>query len=285
LENALIARPPEMAWDLTLDSTEDILARLRDADVLMDHDTFAIQARRTGSPTALADLWVATDRGGDAALASPTEIDSRPKARREALFSAAAFELWKRWLPEVSCADILAEEFDRQYEPLDVLMFGSPAAVRDALARAHRIADAVAPPDGPVNHELFEEIWSRTYHDLALWLRCLPQVLSHRELFDEAIALCERLAPIFDARAFLSDKALLLAQCGRSGEARLQVTANVRRWRRDPTIMKKSCETLWALGNSEEALLLYDEVLESLSRTRRPEIAPGPGGDSREEIP
>ncbi len=282
MENALIARPPGMPWDLTLESTENILARLREVLVLMDRETFGIQARRTGSPTALADLWIATDVGESDAPAH--SADSQEPSGREALFSSAAFELWKRWLPELSCADILAEEFDRQYEPLDVLMFGSPAAVRDALARAHRIADAVAPPDGPVNRELFEEIWSRTYHDLALWLRCLPQVLSHREMFDEAIDLCERLAPIFDARAFLADRALLLARCGRAGEARQQVAANVKAWRRDPTVLKKACETLWALGNSEEALLLYDDVLESLSRTRPPQIA-SPAVNSRRETP
>ena len=159
-------------------------------------------------------------------------------------------------------AGALAEAFDRWYEPLDTLLFGSPHALREAHERALAIADACGPPGGPIQRSLFEEIWALSYHDLALWLRCLPQILAQRDLWDEAIHLCERLAPLFDSRAFLTDRAILLAQAGRPVEALRQAQANVRHFRRDPTVLKKTCETLWALGHAEEALLLYDEVLE-----------------------
>lgn len=263
MENATLSRPPGMAWDLTLETTDTIVTRLAGAGIETDTDALRSAARRTGSPSGIADEWISQVEMPEAGEIPPE--GDRPGATIEAMLTASAFELWKRWLPDLDCADILAEDFDRNYEPLDILMFGHPAAAREALARAHRIADAVAPPGYPPDRELFEEIWSRTYHDLALWLRCLPQVLAHRELFEEAIGLCERLASIFDARAFLAERALLLAQCGRLDEARHQVGINIRAWPRDPIVLRKSCETLWALGRSEEALLLYDEVLEMMS--------------------
>lgn len=177
--------------------------------------------------------------------------------------------------PDPGPAAALAEAFDRWYEPLDTLLFGSPHALREAHERALAIADACGPPGGPIQRSLFEEIWALSYHDLALWLRCLPQILAQRGLWDEAIHLCERLAPLFDSRAFLADRAVLLAQAGRHAEALRQAQANVRHFRRDPTVLKKTCETLWALGHAEEALLLYDEVLE-IAQGRAP-AAPSSG--------
>jgi len=268
----MLTRPPEMAWDLTLETTDRIVARLAAFGLEITADSFRLSARSAGNPSTLAGSWLENVETSGTIAAQPAGGDD-PGV--ESLLSAAAFELWKRWIPDMSCADILAEEFDRHYEPLDVLMFGHPGAVRDALARAHRIVDVVQPSGPPGDPDLFENIWARTYHDLALWLRCLPQVLAHRELYDEAIRLCERLADVFDARSFLTDRALLLAQMGRREEARAQISANVKRWRRDPTVLRKSCEALWALGHAGDALLLYDEVLETMSRTDHPEDASG----------
>jgi tetratricopeptide (TPR) repeat protein len=279
VDNAMLTRPPEMAWDLTLEPTESIIEKLARLGRTTDRDAVRRAAHRAGSPPALADLWLSEIEMPESGPEQPE--GTRPGAGIEALLTAAAFEIWRRWMPDLTCADILAEDFDRNYEPLDILMFGNPGRVREALARAHRIAGAVAPPDGPVDRDLFEQIWSKTYHDLALWLRCLPQVLAHRELLDEAVDLCERLAPIFDARAFLADRALLLARSGRVEEARAQVAANVRAWRRDPNVLRKSCETLWALGDAEDALLLYDDVLEALSRTSS--ARPGAGSPAPHE--
>ena len=181
-------------------------------------------------------------------------------------------------------AATLAEEFDRWYEPLDTLLFGPPHALREAHERALKLADACGPPGGPIQRSLFEEIWGLCYHDLAVWLRCLPSLLAQRDLWDEAIHLCERLAPLFDSRAFLADRAILLAQAGRSAEALRQAQANVRHFRRDPVVLRKTCETLWALGHAEEALLLYDEVLE-LTQGRNSRAAPHSAGPPEEMRP
>ncbi|HEX7879508.1 MAG TPA: hypothetical protein VF720_08865, partial [Candidatus Eisenbacteria bacterium] len=75
---------------------------------------------------------------------------------------------------------------------------------------------------------------------------------------------------LFEARIFLSERALLLARAGRDAEARRQVSDNVRRWRRDPVVLRKACETLWSMSHSDEALLLYDEVLQLTRMTERP---------------
>lgn len=170
----------------------------------------------------------------------------------------------------------LAEEFDRHYEPLDILLFGPPHALREALDLALRMADACGPAGGPLDRELLREIWCRTWHDLAVWLRCLPQILAQRELRDEAIDLCGRLAPLFDARAFLADRALLLAEAGRHAEALRQAQTNVRLFRHDPVVLRRTCESLWALGHAEEALLLYDEVLERMQAGQTPDAPRSP---------
>lgn len=199
-------------------------------------------ATLSGQPPAVA---AATEPGAPGALVAPAPLHPATDPA-----------------PEEAPAARLAEEFDRWYEPLDTLLFGPPHALREALERALRIADACGPPGGPIQRSLFEEIWGLCYHDLAVWLRCLPQILAQRDMGDEAITLCERLAPLFDCRAFLTDRAILLAQAGRTTEALRQAQANVRAFRRDPVVLRKTCETLWALGHAEEALLLYDEVLE-----------------------
>lgn len=298
MEDLLDPRAPVMAWDPAEDSTEAIVAGLRESGIDLDRDTFRAAARRAGSPSSLVQRWLDDRAAGGAAPGLPAgdrvspvrtppadppgpvradPLDAGQAGRAdpplEARLTAAAFELWRRWLPDVDCAETLAEEFDRNYEPLDTLMFGNPLALREALGRAQRVADACLPPGQPPDQDLFNEIWSHTWHDLALWLRCLPQVLARRGLLDEGIALCGRLALVFDGRAFLADRALLLAQAGRHEEARRQVAANVRAWRHDPTVLRKACEALWAMGSADEALLLYDEVLCALSGSG--EAAPG----------
>jgi hypothetical protein len=279
LETVCETKAPQVPGDIGQARTEDIIGLLKDLGIHLDRDSLSEAASKAGSPSALAQQWLELLQATSGNKNIPkTEGDGTagPRTSRSlklpmaALLTTVAFELWRRWLPSVHCAETLAEEFDRHYEPLDTLMFGNPLALREAVDRAHRIADACTPPGRAADQDLFEEIWSHTYHDLALWLRCLPQILAHRDLFDEAILLCERFAPIFDARAFMAERALLLARTGRHEEARRQVAANVRRWRRDATILKKSCETLWALGHADQALFLYDEVLELLNPNDQP---------------
>ncbi len=280
---------PDTAWNLGSAPTEDLVAHLRALGMNPEIGVVRREALRAGSPSALADRWISSlpSAQGSAPPAGPHDRDPHaappdtrdgraphallpetPDNDRVSLLTEIAFELWRRWFPDLSCAEVLADEFDREYEPLDTLMFGNPILVTEAVHRAYRIINACAPPGAPVNGALFEEIWSHTWHDLALWLRCLPQVLGHRGRFDEAVDLCGRLAPIFDARAFLADRALLLAQAGRAAEAVGQVSANVRAWPRDPQVLRKSCETLWALGRADEAMCLYEDVLETLEARR-----------------
>jgi tetratricopeptide (TPR) repeat protein len=243
-------RAPENPYDLSHAPTTVLLGRLEEFGLQTDPERFRQEARRAGAPSLLAQAWIET------AELAPGEPGP------EATLSAVAWELWRRWTPDLEAAELLAEEFDRTFEPLDTLLFGPPSLLTEALARAERLLEACAPPGEEPDRDLFESIWSHCWHDLAAWLRCLPLLLAERERFDDAIRLCDRLAPLFEARPILAEKGLLLARAGRSAEARRQVRANLRRWPGDPTILRKACETLWALGHAEEALLLYDDVLE-----------------------
>lgn len=280
---------PQSPLDLGHASTDGILATLEELGLSTDRESFRSLARRRGSPSLVADTWLAsiglrpeppvsesaapTTAGHDTA---PTVVEHRPAALAPDIpVTAAAWELWRRWAPDIDSAEILAEEFDRHYEPLDNLLMGNPALLSDAVARADRILAACCPPGEPPDQDLFQEIWSHCWHDLATWLRCLPLILAQREQIDAAIRLCERLAALFEARIFLSERALLLARAGRDAEARRQVSDNVRRWRRDPVVLRKACETLWSMSHSDEALLLYDEVLQ-LTRLN---VRPGSGQD------
>lgn len=282
--------PPDSPWDLTLQSTEEIVGTLTARGVPLDREQFRRRARLAGSPSALADEWlggmesatpappVVEPCAATGAEKSPVAAESpvdvspanpAPPDNAVTLLTACAWELWRRWAPDLTSAEILAEEFDRHYEPLDNLLMGDPTLLRDAVGRAGRIIAACRRPGEAPDVELFQEVWGQCWHDLAVWLRCLPLVLARRGMIDDAIRLCERLAPLFDARAFMADKALLLAQAGRYAEARAQVTDNVRRWRRDPVVLRKACETLWSLGHADDALLLYDEVLGAMARSPR----------------
>ena len=245
------ALAPPNPWDLSHATTDVLLARLEEFGIATDPVSFREAARRAGAPSLLADVWI------ESASEAGEPVPEGPIA-------AAAWELWRRWTPDLQSAELLAEEFDRHFEPLDTLLFGNPALLTEALARAERLLLVCAPHGDPPDQELFQDIWSHCWHDLATWLRCLPLILAEHGRFDDAVRLCDRLAPLFEARAFLAEKALLLARAGHAAEARRQVRANIRRWPRDPTILRKACETLWALGHAEDALLLYDDVLELL---------------------
>jgi hypothetical protein len=272
--NPDVATQPPAPLDLGHASTDGILATLEELGLSTDRESFRSLARRRGSPSLVADTWLASLGLAGAADPAGAETDPAPAAiappaTPDIPVTAAAWELWKRWAADIDSAEILAEEFDRHYEPLDNLLMGSPALLADALARADRILVACCPPGQPPDQDLFQEIWSHCWHDLATWLRCLPLIFAQRNQLDPAIRLCERLAPLFEARIFLSERALLLARAGRDAEARRQVSANVRRWRRDPVVLRKACETLWSMSHSDEALLLYDEVLHLTRMTER----------------
>jgi hypothetical protein len=262
---------PENPWDLGHAETEEIQLALQEFGLHTDREAFRVMALRLGSPARVADLWIDEIPAEAAESTAPASAADPPEGTIEAPIVAAAWELWRRWAPDVDCAEVLAEEFDRDFESIAELLTCSPARLREAERRADRILAACCPPGRPVDQELFEAIWQNSYHDLAMWLRCLPRVLAEREQLEGAIRLCDRLALLFEARIFLSERAILLARAGRDTEARKQVRDNVRRWRRDPIVLKKACETLWAMGHSNEALLLYDEVLELTGCSRGPE--------------
>ncbi|MDZ4805928.1 MAG: hypothetical protein SGI90_13795 [Candidatus Eisenbacteria bacterium] len=263
---------PDCPLDLGQTSTDGILATLEEIGLSTDRDGFRALARRQGSPSSLASSWLAALGEMESPLPPGNDPNGAPTSLLpEVPVVAAAWELWKRWAPDISSAEILAEEFDRHYEPLDTLLMGSPGLLCDAIQRADRILSACSPPGEPPDQDLFQEIWSHCWHDLATWLRCLPLILAQKGQLDSAIRLCERLAPLFESRVFLSERGILLARAGRESEARRQVSANVRRWPRDPVVLKKACETLWSMCHSDEALLLYDEVLHLTGQARRSE--------------
>ncbi|TPW08359.1 MAG: hypothetical protein FD129_2446, partial [bacterium] len=137
---------PGSPMDLGHASTDGILATLEEIGLTTDRDGFRALARREGSPASLAGSW----------LASLGESDSRPASAGpdhpaqgsplpEIPVVAAAWELWKRWAPDIRSAEILAEEFDRYYEPLDSLLMGSPGLLGEAIGRADRILSACSP--------------------------------------------------------------------------------------------------------------------------------------------
>jgi hypothetical protein len=266
---AMPTHAPQSPLDLGHASTDGILATLEELGLSTDRESFRSLARRRGSPSLVADTWLATI-GTSPEPASPAPLPAAAPAAPEVPVTAAAWELWRRWAADIDSAEILAEEFDRHYEPLDNLLMGNPALLAEAVGRADRILAACCPPGEDPDQELFQEIWAHCWHDLATWLRCLPLILAQREQIDAAIRLCERLATLFEARIFLSERALLLARVGRDAEARRQVADNVRRWRRDPVVLRKACETLWSMSHSQEALLLYDEVLQLTRMNERP---------------
>ena len=235
-----VTHAPESPMDLGHTSTDGILSTLEEIGLSTDRDGFRALARRKGSPSSLANSWLLTLSESDTRATPGRDNEAEAMgAPPELPVVAAAWELWKRWAPDIDSAEILAEEFDRHYEPLDNLLMGSPGLLGEALARADRILSSCCPPGEPPDQDLFQEIWSNCWHDLATWLRCLPLILAQKGQLDSAIRLCERLAPLFEPRIFLSERAILLARSGRESEARRQVSANVRRWPRDPIVLKK----------------------------------------------
>lgn len=168
----------------------------------------------------------------------------------------AARALWGRWMPEVFSPEV----FIAKHFPEDGIPEGEPTSLEEAQqhwVRACAVMDLVAPPAGPPRPDLIERLRGGLGSDIDWWLGELPLTLAGHGMVDEAIQMCRRLVPVFEAEDFADDLGVILAEAGRGAGAVKQVWENLARFPGDVWIRIKGGDVYKALGDLPAAETMY----------------------------
>ncbi len=221
--------------------TEQIVATLATLGIQMDEAIFRSQAVAQGSVDALADAWLS---------------QSTAKGVWEDYPWNAALTLWSRWAPDIFSIEVFVDKF----LPLDAFTgkgVGTPEAAQHHWRMAQALMDLVAPKTGIARPELLEELSDHSSIDIKWWLGELPFSLARFGMVDEAVEVCRRMAPLYEAQNFLSDRAVILAEAGRRQEALRQVEDNLSRFPNDVWICLNAGHIHEELGDMAAAEANY----------------------------
>ena len=225
--------------------TEEIVTTLSSLGIQTDEVQLREQAHACGSVETLAEAWLAK---------------SRPAGIWEDYAWLAARALWPRWAPDLFSIDVFVEQhlapeaFGKTYPE-------TPVEAQRHWQTAQAVMDLVAPPVAPVRPDLLAELSENTDLDIGNWMLDLPFDLAAQGMVDEAVELCARLAPVYEAENFLGDRAIILAEAGRREEALRQVDANLTQFPDDVWVRIKAGDVYKRLGDMGTAEAVYRDAL------------------------
>ncbi len=241
----LTERPDWWYEGLEETPTEEIVATLASLGIETDEARFREQAHACGNVEALAEAWL---------------VKSRPPGIWEDYAWLAARALWPRWAWGLFSIEVFVEQhlppeaFGKTYPE-------NPVEAQRHWQMAQAVMDLVAPSTGPVHPDLLEELSEHAGLDIGDWLLDLPFNLADLGMVDEAVELCARLAPVYEAENFLGDCAVILAEAGRREEALRQVEANLAQFPDDVWVRIKAGDAHRKLGEMGTAEAVYHDAL------------------------
>ncbi len=253
-------------------TTEQMFAALRRFGIEHDQNSLRAEALEAGSPTRLAERW---------------EARSSAQGKWRDLPLLAARELWRRLLPEVRCAEVVADEID------ELLTEAEVGAERAGLWReAARRLVAACIREGQGDRAFFQAVVRESGSDLVGWMIEMPAILL--DTVDAALApgLALQFAQLGDEKAMLSERSELLGHLGHREEALAQLEELFQRFPDDPVVLLKAGATLEALGelaSSQEYYRRYAEAMQSPASSRSlaaaakagVDLPPRPGAPAR----
>ena len=225
--------------------TEEIVTTLSSLGIQTNEAQFREQAHACGSVETLAEAWLAK---------------SRPAGIWEDYAWLAARALWPRWAPDLFSIEVFVEQhlapeaFGKTYPE-------TPVEAQRHWDMARAVMDLVAPPAAPVRPDLLEELSENTGLDIGNWMLDLPFNLADLGMVDQAVELCARLAPVYEAENFLGDRAVILAEAGRGDEAIRQVDTNLAQFPEDVWVRIKAGDVYRKLGDTVTAETVYRHAL------------------------
>jgi hypothetical protein len=226
--------------------TEEIVATLAGLNIQTDEAGFRELATTHGSPEALADVW-----GGQSTAAGIWE--DYPWL--------AAEILWGRWTPDLFSVGLFVDHHLTQ----ETFKNDTPASREEAELHwrtVQAVMDVVAPRAGEARPDLLDQMTELSDLDLGWWLGEMPFTLARFGMVEEAAELCMRMAAVREAENFLGDRAVILAEAGRTNEALRQVEENRARFPEDIWILIKGGDAYRAVGDVAAAEKAYRDALE-----------------------
>lgn len=226
-------------------TTEQMFEALRRFGIEHDLTSLRAEALEAGSPTRLAERW---------------EARSSAQGKWRDLPLLAARELWRRLLPEVLRAEVVADEIDELLAEAEVRTERAGLW----LEAARRLVSACI-REGQGDRALFEAIVRESGSDLVGWMIEMPAILLGTA--DAALApdLALQFAQLGDEKALLSERAELLGRLGRRQEALAQLEMLLQRFADEPVVLLKAGATFEALGElapSQEYFRRYTEAMQ-----------------------
>lgn len=172
----------------------------------------------------------------------------------------AARALWARWVPDLFSADVFVE----QHLDLDFLDEEDPETPEEGQRHwqvAQAVMNVVAPPEGPLQPDLLQQLNEPSALAIDFWLGNLPLSLARLGMVDEAVEICRRMAPVYEPENFLNDRAEILARAGRREHALRQVEDNLAQFPDDFWVRIIAGDVYGELGDIAMAETAYRQAL------------------------
>jgi len=236
-------------------TTEDILVELKKYDLDMDEETYQEDAESCNEPSMIAGKWISSVKA--------------QAGRRQDFFQFSARELWRRFLPDRDCLDLLEEDLSAHIEggPSGIGLsesVRSEAEVKTIMHHLERLDTLLTQKSQGANknpENLFDEISDGFSADLQLWLLELPWELANDGFIDEAVAIAEKYS-FLDPGNMRGDIGQILADNGRCQEALTQVEENLKDLSDDTWVIIKAGDVYDTCGQPERAIDLYLQARE-----------------------
>ena len=231
-------------------STEDILVELKKYRLDMDEATYRQDAADCNEPSVISENWIDRVKTLDVI--------------QQDFFQYSACELWRRFLPDKDCINLLEDDLSKYFERdpgSDSLSQpdwseDEVAAVMGHLDRLDALLAQKTPEKDKKPKEHFDEIFGGISYDIEFWLLDLPWKLEQYGFVDEAVAVARRYS-FLDPGNMLADIALILAENARCQEALVQVGENLKNLSDDGWVVIKAGEVYDQCGQPERAIALY----------------------------
>lgn len=228
---------------------QDILNGLNSMGIETSIHEFKHTAVRTGTPTALAEVW--------SKLPYPREISW------DFLFETA-LELWKRHLSHMKCPEILS---DFIYDTIDIYDNNfnelNKTVLLDIYERIKKIYHDLIGKDGNPDTDLYRKVNEYTQHNFEGFLLDIPFEFERNGLVDEAVSIGRWFAEISPyPDMFLRDIGCILANAGRKEEAMRQIKENLRKFPSDVWVTIMAGDAMYTLGETKVAEEFFLNALE-----------------------
>ncbi len=224
--------PEEILKDMT---DAELLAELKNIGIETSIDGFKEAALKAGTPSALSDGWA--------------DI-YKVRGPAEDFLYEAIFELWKRYLSNVKCPEIVSGVIN------NIVAYHESIRIhnRDSLLKVYKGIEKFyqycLKEDGSQDIEFYNAVIEDAFYDIEDFLLDMSFKFARYGLVDEAINIGKWFADLSQQpQNFLRDLGCILAEAGRKEDAVKQIEENLKRFPDDVWIVINAGDALYALGD------------------------------------